>query len=108
MDEAAGNRVKLKFAQRSLREIERGKREWLARRDKSPGLFEEELAEAFETIKTAPAFGSPTEIMSRGKVVRRVEMLKTKCQVYYRQDTLELVHIMSVWSGQRGKKPKLQ
>lgn len=47
MGEAQGDRVKLKFAQRALDEIERGKREWLARRDKNPGLFESELTEAW-------------------------------------------------------------
>lgn len=71
---APGDREQLKFAQRALNEIERGKRRWLARRDKNPELFEFELAEAFEIIKAVPALGSPTDIVSRGKLVRRVEM----------------------------------
>ncbi len=78
MGEAQGDRVRLEFAQRALNEIERGKREWLARRDKNPALFEAELAEAFDNIKTVPALGSPTGIVSRGQLVRRVEMRKTK------------------------------
>jgi hypothetical protein len=45
-------------------------------------LFEEELAEAFENIKTVPALGSPTAMTSRGKLVRRMEMRKTQYQVY--------------------------
>lgn len=68
MGEAQGDRVKLKFAQRALNEIERGKREWLARRDKNPELFESELAEALENIKAVPALGSPTDIVSRGQL----------------------------------------
>lgn len=108
MGEAQGDRVKLKFAQRALNEIERGKREWLARRDKNPELFESELAEALENIKAVPALGSPTDIVSRGQLVRRVEMRKTKYQVYYRLHTDELVYIVSVWGGQRGTKPKLR
>jgi len=100
--------VKLKFAQRALNEIERGKRRWLARRDKNPELFEFELAEAFENIKAVPALGSPTDIVSRGKLVRRVEMRKTKYQVYYREESTELVYILSVWGGQQGSKPKLR
>jgi len=100
--------VKLEFAQRALDEIERGKREWLARRDKNPGLFESELAEALANIKTVPGLGSPTDIVSRGQLVRRVEMRKTKYQVYYRQHSDELVYIVSVWGGQRGSKPKLR
>ena len=100
--------MKLKFAQRALNEIERGKREWLARRDKNPELFDEELAEAFENIKAVPAFGSATELVSRGQVVRRVEMRKTKYQVYYRKHTDDLVYVLSVWGGRRGTKPKLR
>jgi plasmid stabilization system protein ParE len=100
--------VKLKFAQRALNEIERGKREWLAGRDKNPELFESELAEALENIKAVPALGSPTDIVSRGQLVRRVEMHKTKYQVYYRLHNDELVYIVSVWGGQRGTKPKLR
>ncbi len=100
--------MKLKFAQRALNEMERGKREWLARRDKNPGLFEEELAEAFENIKAAPALGSPTDIISSGLVVRRVEMRKTKHQIYYRQESAEVLMILSVWAGRRGQKPKFR
>jgi hypothetical protein len=106
--EAQGDRVKLEFAQRALNEIERGKREWLARRDKNPELFETELAEALENIKTVPALGSPTDIVSRGQLVRRVEMRKTKYQVYYRHPTEELVYVLSVWGGRRGTKPQLR
>lgn len=88
--------MKLKFAQRALNEIERGKREWLARRDKNPSLFDEELAEALENIKAVPALGSPTGIVSRGKTVRRVEMRKTKYQISYREQSSELVMVLSV------------
>ena len=108
MGEATSNQVKLKFAQRALNEMDRGKRNWLARRDKNPGLFEEELAEAFENIKVVPALGSPTDIISQGRVVRRVEMRKTKYQVYYREQSSELVVVLSVWAGKRGQKPKLR
>lgn len=100
--------MKLQFTQRALNEVERGKRSWLARRDKNPELFESELAEAFENIKAVPALGSPTDIVSRGRLVRRVEMRKTKYQVYYREESAELVYILSVWGGQRGSKPKLR
>lgn len=65
--------MKLKFAERALNEIVRSKREWLARKDKNPNLFEDELAEAFENIKAIPAFGSPTGLWSNGQLVRRVE-----------------------------------
>ena len=108
MEETASDRVKLKFARRSLGEIERGKRDWLAQRDKNPELFEEELAEAIENIKAIPAFGSPTGMLSRGRQVRRVEMRKTKYQVYYRQEGTEWVVILCVWAGKRRTKPKLK
>lgn len=108
MGEAQGDRVKLEFAQRALSEIERGKREWLARRDKNPALFEAELAEALENIKAVPALGSPTDIVSRGHLVRRVELRETKYQVYYRQPSEELVYILAVWGGRRGTKPQLR
>ena len=100
--------MKLKIAGRALKEIERCKMEWLARRDKNPELFEFELAEAFDQIRTVPALGNPTDIISRGRQVRRVEMRKTKYQVYYREEDSELVYVLSVWGGQRGTKPKLR
>lgn len=100
--------MKLQFAQRALGEIERGKREWLAQREKNPGLFEEELAEVFENIKTVPALGSPTGLISRGALVRRVEMRKTQYQVYYRLQNPEVALVLSVWGGRRGRKPKLR
>ncbi len=74
MGESESDQIELGFARRALREIEQGKRNWLKRRDKNPGLFEQELKEAFENIKAMPAFGSPTTMTSRGKLVRRVEM----------------------------------
>jgi plasmid stabilization system protein ParE len=79
----------------------------LARRDKNPGLFEEELAEVFENLKTVPALGSPTGMISRGTLVRRMEMRKTHYQVYYRLQSADVVLVLSVWAGRRGRKPKL-
>ncbi len=88
--------------------IEQAKREWLVRRDKNPDLFERELAEAFENIKAVPALGSPTDLVSGGQLVRRVEMRKTKYQIYYRRHDTDVIQVLSVWGGRRGTKPALK
>jgi len=73
-----------------------------------PGALRRGLAEVFENIKTVPALGSPTGLISRGTLVRRVEMRKTQYQVYYRLQNPELALVLSVWGGRRGRKPKLR
>ncbi|HEX2881705.1 MAG TPA: type II toxin-antitoxin system RelE/ParE family toxin [Polyangiaceae bacterium] len=99
--------MKLDFTLRALGEIERAKRNWLARRDKNPALFELELAAVVETIKTVPALGSPSG-MSRGRLVRRLPMIETQYTVYYRQDAPDQVYVLRVWGGRRGMQPQFR
>lgn len=105
MGKVEEHQVTIRFATRSLREIEVEQRWWLSHRDKNPGLFEFELAAALAQIKAAPALGIRYG-SHRGRDVRYVIMLKTGYGVFYRIDGESLVRVMSVWPGRRKSGPR--
>ena len=96
--------MKLVFARRALREIERHARWWVEHRD-ARGLFEEELAYALRLIRTDPNCGQLYR-HTRGREQRRVLMPKTARHVYFRREP-ERILILSVWGARRGRGPKL-
>jgi plasmid stabilization system protein ParE len=96
--------VKLVFARRALREIERSARWWVEHRD-ARGLFEGELAQALQQIRDDPNCGQLYRHV-RGREQRRVLMPKTARHVYFRREA-EDVMILSMWGARRGRGPKL-
>jgi plasmid stabilization system protein ParE len=96
--------VKLVFARRALREIERSARWWAEHRD-AGSLFEAELAEALRRIKADPSCGQLYRIV-RGREQRRMLMPKTGRHVYFRRENPERILILSVWGARRGRGPK--
>jgi hypothetical protein len=66
--------VKLVFARRALREIDRSARWWIEHRD-ARGLFEEELAQALgaipETTQSSDTFTESSKVESSGASRRR-------------------------------------
>lgn len=72
--------MKIVFARRALREIERCARWWVAHRD-AHALFADELAEALDQIRNDPAVG-PVHRIVAGREQRRVLMPKTAHHVY--------------------------
>jgi plasmid stabilization system protein ParE len=70
-------------------------------------LFVEEFAKALEQVTTVPGAGQHYR-QTRGKLIRRVLMRKTRCHVYYFHDReRDLIEIHSVWSARRKRGPKL-
>jgi plasmid stabilization system protein ParE len=97
--------VKLVFARRALREIDRAARWWVAHRD-ARTLFEEELAEVLRQVRVNPRLGQVYRVV-RGREQRRILMRKTAQHVYYRIDGPEQILVLSVWGARRGRGPKL-
>jgi hypothetical protein len=85
---------------------------WREHRDKAPGLFTEELDRMIETILLAPE-GVPLFGVIDRTPMRRVQLKKTRCHLYYSVELDELV-IHYVWGarlrdlpGRGGKKSSL-
>jgi plasmid stabilization system protein ParE len=97
--------VKLVFARRVLREIERNGRWWVTHRD-AKTLFEEELARALRQIREDPTIGAVYRVI-RNREQRRILMPKTARHVYYRLDGPERILILSVWGARRRRGPKI-
>jgi plasmid stabilization system protein ParE len=97
--------VKLVFARRALREIERHARWWVEHRD-ARGLFEEELAHVLGQIRSDPNCGQLYRRV-RGREQRRILMPKTARHLYFRREDAERILILSVWGARRGRGPKL-
>jgi plasmid stabilization system protein ParE len=77
---------------------------WHENRDKAPELFQQELAQAFETISVAPELGRRHPW--RGVEVRRVLMRSTRHHVYY-VDQPDSIVVVAVWGAVRGAGPDL-
>jgi plasmid stabilization system protein ParE len=77
---------------------------WRANRDKSPDLFEEELALAFRMLSTAPGVGKRCSFA--GATVRRVLLRATRNHVYYVEET-DRVLVVAVWGAVKGAGPDL-
>ena len=98
--------MKLEFAARALKEIERQGRWWITNRPGPVLLFVQELEQAFDLIKATPFLGS-IYARKRDKAIRRVLMPKTKYHLYFRHDGPELIRVLSVWGARRERGPKL-
>lgn len=96
--------MKLVFAQRALRDIERCATWWVQHRD-SRELFADELLVALDRIRRDPVLG-PVYRVVRGLEQRRLLMPKTAHHVYYRIDGESLL-ILTVWGARRGRPPRL-
>ena len=77
---------------------------WRTHRDKAPNLFEEELADVFRLIGTAPGVGK--RYPHPREHVRRVMMRKTRHHVYY-VEREEHVLVVAVWGSVKGSGPDL-
>ena len=97
--------MKVQLTPRALREAKRRKLWWLENRPAARDLFDEELAEVLENIRTTPALGAayPAKL---GVPVRRVLMKRTKTHVFFAVHG-EVIFVVSVWGAQRRRGPKL-
>jgi hypothetical protein len=64
-----------------------------------------EFQEALGQVAAKPGIGQRYR-RSRGKLIQRVLMKKTRCHVYYFHDTeREVIEIHSIWSARRRRGP---
>lgn len=99
--------MRLTFSPRALREAERCARWWLEHRPAAHHLFEQELREAVEFIRTTPSLGTSFTSRRSGREYRRALMIRTRHHVYYRVSGEDEVRVVAVWSAVRGRGPAL-
>jgi plasmid stabilization system protein ParE len=97
--------VKLEFARRALRELERTERWWVQHRD-AKLLFQEELAAVLRQVRADPKVGQVYRVVGNREQMR-ILMPKTSQHVYYRVDGAERILILAVWGARRRRGPQL-
>jgi plasmid stabilization system protein ParE len=79
---------------------------WRANRD-AQELFVEEFSAVLGQISSMPEVGQRYR-RTRGKLVQRVLMPKTRCHVYYFHDQEQsVIEVHSVWGARRERGPTL-
>ena len=79
---------------------------WREHRD-AKELFVTEFQEVLRQIASAPSIGQRYR-RSRGKLIQRLLMNKTRCHVYYFLDAdRNVVEIHSIWGARRKRGPAL-
>jgi len=101
-----GRGVKIVLLAEAQRRFELEDEWWRENRD-AKDLFVDEFAQTLERLTTNPEVGQ-TYRVSRGKLIQRVLMKKTRCHVYYFHDRDEdLVEIHTVWGAHRERGPSV-
>lgn len=99
--------MKVRFSPRAQRRARIVARWWRENRPAAPTLFDDELHEAIERLKSHPTLGPEYESIG-GEIVRRVLLPKSAQHVYYAvDDENDVVVIYTVWGARRGRAPKL-
>lgn len=81
--------------------------EWWREHRNAKELFVDEFAQTLERLRSMPDAGQRYRIV-RGKLIRRVLMKKTGCQVYYFHDReRDLIEIHEIWGARRERGPRL-
>ena len=81
--------------------------EWWRQNRDAKGLFIDEFEETLERIGANPELGRAYR-RTRGKLIQRVLMNKTRCHVYYFHDREhDLLEVHTVWGAHRGRGPSL-
>src|SRR6188768_2080124 len=98
--------VKIVLLEEAQRRFEAEDTWWRENRDVK-ALFIEEFLAVLGQISSMPEVGQRYR-RTRGKVIQRVLMKKTRCHVYYFHDQEQgVVEIHSVWGARKERGPKL-
>lgn len=97
----------LTFSPRAIREAERCARWWHEHRPAARQLFEDELRQALDQIRSAPNLGAIFTSRRSGREYRRVLMAEARYHVYYRVVGPDEVRVLAIWSAVRGRGPRL-
>ena len=98
--------MKLVLLDEAQRRFEAEDAWWRSHRD-AKELFIEEFAKVLEHIGSLPETGQVYR-RTRGKMIQRMLMKKTRCHVYYFHDRdRDLIEIHSVWGARKKRGPEL-
>lgn len=98
--------VKIVLLDEAQRRFESEDEWWRENRD-AKDLFIDEFARTLEQLSFTPETGQAYR-QTRGKLIQRVLMTKTRRHVYYFHDREhDLVEVHSVWGARRARGPKL-
>jgi len=98
--------VRVQVSKRAENEIRRINMRWRSAADR-PDVFLVEVERAIEFLETVSSPGTPCATKKRPHL-KRILLEKSKCHVYFVVDEKrELLTIVDVWNGQRGRPPKL-
>jgi plasmid stabilization system protein ParE len=79
---------------------------WRENRD-TQELFTDEFERTLERLAANPEVGQAYR-MTRGKLIQRVLMKKTRCHVYYFHDRgNDVVEVHTVWGAHKERDPRL-
>ena len=98
--------MRVKLSKRAENEVRRINTRWRSSAD-HPHVFLVEVEQAVEFLETVSSPGTPCPTKKRPHLMR-ILLEKSKCHVYFVVDEKrELLTIVNVWNGQRGRAPKL-
>ncbi len=99
--------MKFLITARAWRQVESERRWWEENREKSPGLFAQELAEAERHLTTLPESGELWRVR-HNRTIRRWLLEKTAQHLYYAYSPQrEEVLVLALWGARRVHGPKL-
>ncbi len=98
--------MKVEISKRARRNSDRVNARW-AKAGDEPTLYAREFLEAVKHLGTVGNPGTPWGTSKRPHL-KRLLLEKSKCHVYFVIDEKrELLTVVDVWNGQRGRPPKL-
>lgn len=97
--------MQLAFTPKARTQAEKADTWWRANRLAAPALFDRELSTAIAQILRNPEIGLRYR---RLPGARRLVLPRTRYHIYYVLLDEEVVSIISVWSGLRGRGPRLR
>ncbi len=98
--------MRVKLSKRAENEVGRIDTRWRVGAD-HPDVFLVEVEQAVEFLETVSTPGTPCPTKKRPQL-KRILLEKSKCHVYFVIDEKrELLTVVDVWNGQRGRPPKL-
>jgi plasmid stabilization system protein ParE len=81
--------------------------EWWRENRDAKELFTDEFEQTLERVAASPEVGQ-TYRATRGKLIQRVLMKKTRCHVYYFHDREnDLVEVHTIWGARKERGPSL-
>ena len=98
--------MKLVYAPRAQREIARALKWWSENRFDAPTLLADELDEYLDKLLMKPDLGEPWG-ERHGQEIRKVLLPRSKKKLFVMRPTPDVVRILCLWGGQRGREPKL-